>query len=1146
MPFEARHTRNVLAACVVYTALILWGSLYPFTGWRPTADALAFLGVWNTKALSAPDLVVNALIYIPLGIGLRWLTRSWPALLSIALATAFAAALSFGVEAAQAHLPQRVPSLADFILNTGGGLVGATIAALLTPRWRLVARLQAWRARSFQPTRDADLALVAIAGWALSQLSPFVPSLDLGTLRNGLAPLAATLGDPASFDFARMAAYALELFALTLLARDARQRTASLTRFLWLFVLAVLLLKVAVISRQLSAEALAGAAAGLLFGLALPRRLKPARPALAALAMVLALSIGELTPEPGALRQLNWTPFVAHLNNPMLGLSVLIDTFWPYVALAAALHRLSGGGRGITPVIVLVCGGLAFGLEWMQQYVPGRTPDITTVVMALAGALLAVRHLAPAAGEAPRPRSPVRPRLAFTLVAALLLSSASAVWSLARTPPPTVLASARSKPTLPLPEELQLPALPGFRHAHPRLPYPSAGDIVRLRAENPDYIAQLVKRAKGGSGDLSAAIEAAVLAPETQDVRVIVERVVRMKPNWRGHAQTKPIAQVYDWLHDRVPPELMPKLKDKVIEACNHQIRVIRLEALSPYNVYLYNAPFQALMACALSIHGDDPRAAPVMAFTYDYWINRVLPVWRQIGGRNGGWHEGNEYVGIGIGQAIYQVPAMWRSATGEDLFRQEPALRGFLDFLVMRQLPDGSSVKIGDGRFGRRAVDDAQALALEYRHAAAYTLYGKPDRKPVPTSWPWGPLTDTTLYSPAAVQTQPLTHYADGLGWLLARSSWRDDATHLSFKAGDNYWSHSHLDQGSFTLYKGAPLALDSGCYCGYGTDHHLNYHYQTIAHNTLTVTDPADTLPMPARQNKKPRTIANDGGQRRVGSGWDLHAAPMDLEDWRSKYDDFHTGRMVRVVEQDGLLIALADITAAYTSAQTGAHSFHHRTRRVERAWRIFIYDRAADMLVVQDTLEATRAEFTKRWLLHSAEAPRIDGRRFVIERAPVMQVAGLPRLEGEVLYPRDARIVPIGGKGFEFFVDGLNFDENGTLAANIARGPSDLDPGAWRLEISPAAPALEDRFLVVLRPGLGALPPLDATVVEQADGIVADISLPGRRLALRYPHDRLAVEATVTLADGSRRTLSVEGEGTRAPAAGWIDQLRAWVSR
>ena len=40
---------------------------------------------------------------------------------------------------------------------------------------------------------------------------------------------------------------------------------------------------------------------------------------------------------------------------------------------------------------------------------------------------------------------------------------------------------------------------------------------------------------------------------------------------------------------------------------------------------------------------------------------------------------------GIGIGQAIYQVPAMWRSATGEDLFRQEPALRGFLQRIEQR-----------------------------------------------------------------------------------------------------------------------------------------------------------------------------------------------------------------------------------------------------------------------------------------------------------------------------------------------------------------------------------------------------------------------------------------------------------------------------
>lgn len=1146
MPNDSRRTRTVIAACLLYTALIVWGSLYPFTDWRQHVDTLHFLTTWNVRALSAPDLVVNALIYIPLGVGIRLVTGRWPVVLSVVLATAFAGTLSFSIEATQAHLPQRVSSLADFVLNTAGGLVGASFAGLLTPRRRLVARLIAWRRRTFQPTVAADLALAALGAWALAQLTPFIPSLDPGTLRSGLAPLATALRDFAAFDPARMIGSALEMLALTLLARDARQRNVSITRGMWLFAFAVLLLKVPVISRQLSAEALLGVATGLTLGLGLPRRLKPWRPALAMLAITLALVISEMAPQPGALRALNWTPFVAHMNNPMLGVGVLIDSVWPYLILATAMLGLARPGRLAAACIVLVCASLSFTLEWLQQYIPGRTADITTALVAFTTALLVVRHATHARPDGEPVRMRHGPGLAGVLVTAALLCSATAVWSLARNPAPTVVASSRGKPALPEPDELLLPAMPGFRHAHPRLPYPSASDIFRLRTENPDYIRQLVQRAQGGKGDLGAAIVAAVLAPESQDVRVIVERVIRLKPTWRGHAQTKPIAQTYDWLHSRIPPDLMPKLKDKVIEACNHQIRVIRMEALSPYNVYLYNAPFQALMACALAIHEDDPRARPVMAFTYDYWINRVLPVWRQIGGHNGGWHEGKEYVGIGIGQAIYQLPAMWRSATGEDLFRTEPALRGFLDFLVYRNLPDDTAVHWGDGRFAQRKVDDAAALALEYRHSAAYTLASRRDAKPAPTSWPWGPLDDATLYDPRAVRALPLTFVADGIGQVYARSSWDADATHLSFKAGDNYWSHSHLDQGAFTLFKGAPLAIDSGCYCGYGTDHHLNYDYQTIAHNTLTVTDPADTLPMPARQGKQPRVIANDGGQRRVGSGWNLHAAPLDIDDWRRKYDDFHTGRLVRVAEQDGLLIALTDITAAYTSAQTGARSFHHRTRRVEKAWRIFVYDRVADVLIVQDTVEATHAGFVKRWLLHSALQPQVSGRRFVLERAATAAVTGQPRLEGEVLFPRDARVLPIGGPGFEFFVDGRNYDEDGSIAANIARGPTDLDPGAWRLEITPAVPAKEDRFLVVLRPGLGPLPAMAVTPVVDGDTIGADIALPGRALRLRYPHDRLGVVATLTVPGAPPRVLTIEGEGSQAPAAGWIDQLRAWISR
>ena len=160
-----------------------------------------------------------------------------------------------------------------------------------------------------------------------------------------------------------------------------------------------------------------------------------------------------------------------------------------------------------------------------------------------------------------------------------------------------------------------------------------------------------------------------------------------------------------------------------MLDGCNYEIKLIREQRLSPYNVILYNAPLQALMACAIATYRDDPRADPVMNFTADLWLKRVLPVWRQVMGQHGGWHEGGEYVGIGIGQAIYELPAMWRRATGEDFFAREPGIRGFLDFLVYRTRPDGTHFRWGDGAWFDRIVPDATPLALEFRDAAAYSL---------------------------------------------------------------------------------------------------------------------------------------------------------------------------------------------------------------------------------------------------------------------------------------------------------------------------------------------------------------------------------------------------------------------------------------
>src|SRR5208282_5737966 len=207
-------------------------------------------------------------------------------------------------------------------------------------------------------------------------------------------------------------------------------------------------------------------------------------------------------------------------------------------------------------------------------------------------------------------------------------------------------------PQLPAPEQLPPVSLPGFRYVHPRLPHPGATDLATIAVRNPEFLRQLRTRAGGGNGDIDAATLQALVEPGSVDLNILHRRLLDLQFTWRGHDQGKSLALAYDWLYSQWSEPQRVQLRSKLADGCDYLIAFIRKERLSPYNVILYNAPLQALMACSLALYGDDPRGDPAMRFTFDLWKNRVLPVWRQVMGRNGGWHEGGEYVGIGIGQA--------------------------------------------------------------------------------------------------------------------------------------------------------------------------------------------------------------------------------------------------------------------------------------------------------------------------------------------------------------------------------------------------------------------------------------------------------------------------------------------------------------
>jgi VanZ family protein len=1176
-PADNRHAASYAGLALVWAIFVAYGSLVPLDytprpyAWRAFLDTPWLqLGVG-----SRADWVANILLYLMLmylATGAIWASRMGIAVRVMLQVVVLAACLfmAIGIEYLQLFFPPRTVSLNDLVAEAFGALVGTALWFVVGKRVSaLWSRFMSAGAHSVR----ALLALYAVAYLAFS-LFPYdflVSAQELADKLGkpgsiGLAPGAScgpmfTCGVKLLVEAALMMPFGV---LLVLAARQSRKGVAvvaistgfALGALIGLLVEAAQVVLASGVTQGISVVTRGlGMAWGVMLVRSDPLRAFHRLPMLVRkgaiyalpfyLALVLALN--DLLPlqfQPmwaasEKLQELRFLPFYYHYYTTetaaVRSLLFVAGSYAPLGLVAALAYP--GFRRTAAWLCALVAVALCLGVEVLKLFSVAKRPDPTNLLIAASSAWLmhwvtcrllmimqrrsgTAESAAPEGGRSSLAGVPIT-RGSFVLsvlapIAALLLVVAVFVPSA-----PPVSASSAASVTYPPPEALPVPNLPGFVDAHPRLPHPSPRDIAALRVSNPGFLDARRKAARQGTGDFEASILMAMFEPGSQGLAKLHQRLMGMKFHDRGDRQVKPLALAYDWLYLQWTAPERVALQDKLVEGCAYVITVIRKEQLSPFNAFLYNSPLQALMACSIALNEDHPRGEAFMAFTHEIWKSRVLPVWRQVMGRNGGWHEGGEYVAVSIGQAIHSLPAMWRHATGEDLFRTEPGIRGFLDFLVYRTRPDGTQMRWGDGAWFDRHPVDAIPLALEFRHAAAYSL--APPKNPSPAGWPWGPLTDHSLIDPGAAARLPLSQLFDGIGMVIARSDWSPDATWVSFKAGDNYWSHTHLDQGAFTLFKGGPLAIDSGWYGpAYGSDHHMNYSYQSIAHNLVTVTDPADTQPGPGFDTT-PRAYANDGGQRRIGSGWGVAPAPLDLEQWRAQHDTYHTGRIARHLNADGLTIAVADVTPAYTNKQSGRGTFQDRTRRVERMWRVFGYDHVNDAVIVFDDVVATKAAFRKRWLLHSLEAPQVsaDGFSLFVPEANRSGRRG-GQLQGHVLEPRNPVLHVVGGPGFEFFADDRNHDEGGKVQEAVRKlGPGRAEPGAWRIELMPPDDAREDRFLVVMFPSLAGPAGRKATAVRlERDGwLGAEVAGPDRTTRWWYQPGRHGVRVEVVEAGQTR---------------------------
>ena len=289
-PWHSRPSPLARAACLIYTLLLVYSGLAPWSGWRDLGiNSLSYLAAPIPAYVTTFDLAVNVLAYLPFGallvLAMHPAVRGSRAVLIATLAGIALAAL---IEAGQSFLPTRIASNLDLTTNASGALLGALFAAPLASNLIDRGRLADLRMRWFE--RRASVLLLIVALWPVAQIYPEPMLFGNGDIRALLDEFFAALGvslpaidasvfggsgsggvfGVAEFVLAEAFVVAAALLAVGLAFASVMRPNAPRTRLLVVLLIAALLSKTLANAVQFGPErALAWLTPGVYGGLAL-------------------------------------------------------------------------------------------------------------------------------------------------------------------------------------------------------------------------------------------------------------------------------------------------------------------------------------------------------------------------------------------------------------------------------------------------------------------------------------------------------------------------------------------------------------------------------------------------------------------------------------------------------------------------------------------------------------------------------------------------------------------------------------------------------------------------------------------------------------------------------------------------------------
>ncbi|MGR8921416.1 MAG: VanZ family protein, partial [Gammaproteobacteria bacterium] len=343
--------------------LIVYGSLFPFEfSSTPSLSPARFLGTLHATPVLA-DALGNVGLFLPWGF---FAAVAWPRATRMTTLPAFLLAsvlFALLLQIAQVFVPHRVPSLLDVLWNVAGASAGLIAAVVLQRSTHFHAR---WPG-------TPPISLMLACCWLLSELAPFVPSLDVQHLKDSLKPL---LQQP-SWTLSDALLPAAGLVACRAFLAEAVPGHRS---WHWLLGLAAAALagKVLIVKQTLELSWVLGLPLGFAAAAAIAAFPRRTQPRVTALFVLASYSVAALSPFEfsDTHARFMWIPFADLLQGSMLN---NVQNLLPRLFLLASLTWYCRSRS----VLVLGLAGWIAALELSQTQIVGRTPSISDPVWVL-------------------------------------------------------------------------------------------------------------------------------------------------------------------------------------------------------------------------------------------------------------------------------------------------------------------------------------------------------------------------------------------------------------------------------------------------------------------------------------------------------------------------------------------------------------------------------------------------------------------------------------------------------------------------------------------------------------------------------------------------------------------------------------------